>query len=315
MAVKLRKNRRTRRDASESAFLQTQLEEIRAKVYEQRLPQFKARTLIPVNNNEDPGLEIIKYRTFDQVGSAKIISAYADDLPRADVYFTEATASVRSLGSSYGYNLQEVRASARSGQDLETRKANAARRAIEQEVERIAKLGDADNGLLGLLNQPNALIMTIPNGAGGSPLWANKTADEILTDLSNLANNSYNNTNQVEAANTILLPFSSYSLISRMRLVNTNTTVLQFFRQINSEADVQIARLTSWQDLETAGAGGTRRAVAYRNDPDALELRIPQEFEQLPEEKRNLEYVVDCHARMGGVLAFYPLTITYADGM
>lgn len=314
MPTKIRRPAK-RRDAAESVFVSRQLEEVRTKVYEQRLPQFKARTLIPVNNTEDPGLEVIRYRTYDQVGVAKFIASYSDDLPRVDISGREFTAQVKTFGDAYGYNRDEINKARREGVDLEQRKANAARRAAEQLIDQVARIGDADLGLLGLLNQPNALVMTIPNGASASPLWSSKTAAEMLKDLVALSSNSYRNTNQVETANTILLPFSSLELIGSTFVPNTTETVLSVFEKINRASETPITRIASWADLETAGAGGTRRAVAYRNDPDALELRIPEEFNQLEPEKRNLEWVVDCTARIGGVLAFYPMTITYADGI
>ncbi len=42
---------------------------------------------------------------------AKIISSYASDLPRADVKGKPTTAIIKSLGDSYGYSIQEMRAS------------------------------------------------------------------------------------------------------------------------------------------------------------------------------------------------------------
>ena len=72
-------------DADGAVFFQRQLEHIKARSYDVRYAELKARTLFPVSNEGGPGVTTITYRTYDQVGAAKIINAYADDLPRADV--------------------------------------------------------------------------------------------------------------------------------------------------------------------------------------------------------------------------------------
>ena len=81
-------------DADGAFFFQRQLEHIKAKSYDVRYAELKARMLFPVSNEGGPGITNITYRTYDQVGSAKIINAYADDLPRADVNGIETTIPV-----------------------------------------------------------------------------------------------------------------------------------------------------------------------------------------------------------------------------
>lgn len=311
LALRKKNRRRNNLDAAETVYFTNQLAMIRPKTYDVKMPEFKARTFVPVNTNIPNGVEVLKYRQYDQVGSAKIIASYADDLPRVDVFGKEFAQQIRSIGDAYGYNLQEIRAAAQGGFDLEQRKANTARRAIEQTIDQIARTGDADHGLLGLLNQPNANVYTVPNGAGGSPAWALKTVDEILADLFGIQQYQVNLTKEVEIPNTILLPLDSFALLNRTRITNTTTTVLQFFLA-NSP---YVKNIETWAELDTAGSGGTKRMVCYRRDPDVLELPIPQDFEQLEPEKRNLEWVTDCHARVGGVIVFYPMAITYGDGI
>ena len=55
--------------------------------------------------------------------------------------------------------------------------------------------------------------------------------------------------------------------------------------------------------------------MADRRDPMALTLEIPQDFEQFEEQMRNLEYVVPCHSRCGGVLIYYPLSVVMMAGV
>ena len=55
--------------------------------------------------------------------------------------------------------------------------------------------------------------------------------------------------------------------------------------------------------------------IAYRRDPDAFTLEIPQMFEQLPVQERGLEFVVPCHSRIGGVIIYYPLSMAIGEGI
>jgi hypothetical protein len=299
-------------DADEGIFFNRELDRVKARSYDVQYPELKARSLMPVDSESDPGMEFVRYEQFDEVGSAKVIASYAGDLPRADVKGKEFTSPVRGIGSSFGYNLQEVRASARANKRLPERKAAAARRVIEKKIDDILWSGDSTYGLLGLLNQPNANTCTLTaDGTGGTTTWSTKTPDQVVRDLHAIANTSVNLTNEIEIPDTLLLPLTSYQYISNTRMGDgSDKTIKQFFL----ETSEYIKRIETSIKLETAGSGSTKRAVAYKNSNEKFEAVIPQEFETLDPERRGLEWVTMCHARCGGVLAYYPMSITYADG-
>jgi hypothetical protein len=302
----------SRIDAAEGLFLSRQLEHIRASTYDIKYAKLKGRMFCPVDNSVSPGAETHTYRQYDMRGLAKIIANYATDLPRADVVAAEFTSKIRGIGASYGYSIQEVRAARFAGQPLEQRKANAARRAVEEKLDSVAQEGDDAHGLLGLLNQPNATDYSIPNGAGGLATWVSKTPDEVIADLHGIVNNTIAVTKEVETPDTILLPIEQYQLISSKRMGDgDSTTILKHFLATSPHVkDVQ-----PWYACNGAGDGGADRMVCYRKDPDALVLIISQEFEQFPPEQRGMEFVTACHLRTGGVVMFYPLSMAYGDGI
>jgi hypothetical protein len=77
-----------------------------------------------------------------------------------------------------------------------------------------------------------------------------------------------------------------------------------------------IRNIDQWHKLNEADAAGTGpRVVAYLRNPEVLELEIPQDFEQFAPERRNLEFIVNCHARCGGVLVYQPLAMAFMDGV
>ena len=308
-------------DGAESIFIERQLETVRAKVFEVLYAALLARTLIPVSNEDDPGAESIRVDAYDSFGVAKIIASYAKDFPRADVKVFEMRAVIKSLGDSYGYNIQEARAAAFANRPLEQRKANSAVRAMAQELERIALLGDVPNNLTGLFNIPNAQVYTVPNAAAGTPNgglatnWINKTPDEILKDLNALVKVIRVNSKDVEQADTLCLPIAQHQLISTTaRSTVSDTTILNFFLA-NQPQTGGIKTVVPVYRLTGQGVGGTDRFLAYKRDPDVLQLAIPQEFEQFPPQWEGLEMTIPCHMRTAGVLCFRPMSVAYGDGL
>lgn len=299
-------------DAAESAFLDQQLEQVRSSTYDVKYPNLKAREYLPVDNSLDPGTETVVYYQFDSVGSAKMIASYADDLPRADVFANRFTSNVKSLGNSFGYSVQEIRAARKAGLDLDARKAQAARRAMEEKLDELARSGDAASGLQGFFDISGALTYTVPaDGTGGSDDWSSKDADLVIRDLNGMVNYIVSQTKEVEAPDTLLLPLTAYQEIATRRMGDgSDQTILNFFLATNP----YVRTVSPWWRLETAGTGGIRKAIAYRRDPEALQLLVPQEFEMFAPETRGLEMLTACHMRCGGVVAYYPLSICYAEG-
>jgi hypothetical protein len=296
----------------DSAFIERQLEYVKVKTYDIKYPELKARSLIPVSHETPAGAETVKYNTYDMFGVAKIVLSYATDFPRADVRVSESRQEIKSIGDSYGFNVQEIRSSKMAGLPLEQRKANSARRAMEQKLDSIASIGDTVNSLNGLLTLPNAQTGSIPNGASGHPDWARKTGLEMLADLNLNAAAIVTSTFDIEHPTTILLPINQMAIAS-VTPVNTGipATVLEHFLKANE----WVKEVISWYRLSGAGSMGTDRMVVYARDPDHLWLEIPQEFEQFPAQQKGMEFEVPCHMRTGGVICPYPLSVLYADGL
>ena len=101
------------------------------------------------------GAETTTYYSYDVTGMAEIINNYATDLPRVDIKGESHTAHIKSIGDSYGYNVQEMRASRLAGKSLDARKGAAARRASDYAVNKIAWSGDKKHGLIGVFSEDN----------------------------------------------------------------------------------------------------------------------------------------------------------------
>lgn len=306
----------TRLDANESIFFLRELDFIKSKSYDVLYPEFKIANgnIIPISREANIGAETITYYQYDQAGMAKLIANYADDLPRVDVTGKPFTSTIKGVGASFGYNIQEIRASMMADKRLQERRANAARRAVDQKLESLAAFGDSDSNLRGFINHPNISEYVLPaDGTGASTKFKNKTPDQVLRDLNGMVSQMLKTTKGIESPDTLLLPIDVYTdLTTRARSANSDTTILEFFLK-NS------AHITNvdWVNQLTGAADNTVDDVCmiYRKDPDKLTLEIPVQFEQFPPQPEGLEFVIDVHARIGGVIVYYPLSISKSQGV
>ena len=101
-----------RLDASESVFLQRELESIDTEVYEVVYADLLARSFLPTQPGIPDWARVYTFRDLDKFGEAKFIGNGADDLPRVDVVKAESSKLIKPCGASYGYNLFEIRAAA-----------------------------------------------------------------------------------------------------------------------------------------------------------------------------------------------------------
>lgn len=297
-------------DAAESMFFARELEHIKARTFDVKYPRLLSRQVIPVSMEAGPGALSITYYQYTDVGIAVLVSNYADDLPRSDAFGTKFTSPIEPVAGSWGINIQEMRSSDKAQRRVAQRKSNSARRAWETKVDTIGFEGDTNTGLGGFANNSNVPLTTLTAGVGGDEEWRLKTPDEIISDLSSAYAATHLATNDVESPDTLALPSRAYTHISTTpRSSTSDTTILEFL--LSKFPDLK--SVFPWWKLNTAGAGGVGRGILYTRNPDHVTLEIPQDFEQLPVQPRNLELLTPTHGRVGGVIFPYPLAHRYID--
>lgn len=289
----------------EGIFLARQLDYVKTRIYEVETPSMTGLQLVPVSTEVPEWAESFTYRTFDEVGMAKFISNYADDLPRVDVMGTEETLKLKSMGDAYGYSLDEMRLANAMGTNLPERKGRVARRAIDQLINRVALTGDTLHGFSGITNHPNLGTTSITGSWTGSTTTGQQMLSDLLAMYDGVSVQSFDN----HTPNTLAIAPTRRSVLVSTR-VNTNDsqTVWQAFTSIHPG-------VTMLASTELEGAEGASTTIMYDRDVDNLSIEIPRPFEQLPAEKRNLEMVIDCIAKTSGVAIYRPLALTKSDGV
>ena len=271
-----------------SVFFARELDYVKSQSYDVEYPELTALQLFPISSEADPGAETVTYYTYDKQGLAKVIDNYSTDLPRADVDGKPSYAKIKSIGASYGYSVQEMRASKLAGKGLDSRKAESARYAIDNKINTIAWCGDAESGLMGVLSMGQSIpFYTIGvGGTTGKTKWTEKDADEILNDINGMAKQVAKSTKNVERPDTLCVPADVYMDIATRRIPNTETTVLSFLL----EHSPYIKNIVSTAELDAdspetnpyaEGAAGVSEnngvgvAFLFKNDARKLSLENP----------------------------------------
>jgi len=301
-------------DANESIFFERELENIKSQSRDILFPNLKIAEglIIPISREATDADNTITYRQFDQAGIAKVVANYADDFPSAEISAKEFTSVIQSLGASFNYNVQEIRAARQVGRPLQQRKADAARRAIMQKIEVIGFKGDADSGLKGFINNPNIQEFTLPaDGTASSTKLIDKTPDQVLRDLNGMATQVSKVTKGVESPNILLLPLDVWNDLMARRIPDLSITIMQFFLQQSPHIQ-QVEWLNQLTDANEAADEDV--IMMYDRDPMKLTLEIPVQFELFPPQEVNMAFKVNAHSRIGGVIIYYPLSIIKAEG-
>lgn len=303
-------------DANDTPFLERQIVQLRTRTFEVEFAPTIARQFGPVASDIAAYADLYSYAVYETVGAAKIGSYASKDVPRVERNVREVFGKVVPIVDAYGWNIGEMAEAARLGMDLTAKKLVDARSAIERGIDKVLAFGSIEDetatlpdvGLTGLVN--NAAV--VANGITALGFWTGGgvTSDVILSTLSSMVSTVNNRTNGAYAVDTLLLPTAILNYIQQKPYSTLNgESVLSIFKKNNP----QITMVAPWWKLNTAGAAGVPRAVAYQRNAEILELVIPLDFTSLPPEAQTFEMVVNCHARCGGTKIYRPFAVQYAD--
>ena len=296
-------------------FVISQTTHVEQQVNETVYPDIQYPQLIPVDTSANPLAQTVTYFSSDKFGAAKWINGNADDIPLAGTEKSKHETSVYEAGIGYGYGWLEVRQAMMLGQSLQADDAMAARRAYEEMVDRVALRGDSEKGFQGLINNSSVNAAAATNGDWGG---TGTTSDDVLQDVNDALLAVGTDTLYTSVADTLLLSFAKMNFLATTRLGDTDKTLLSFLRENNTYTAMTGRPLTirGVRGLETAGAGGKQRMVAYRRDPSVLKLHIPMVHRFLPVHQDGpLRFVVPGVFRLGGLDIRRPAEVKYRDGV
>lgn len=223
------------------------------------------------------------------------------------------------------YTIPELASAAQIGRPVDEQKHQALNKSHEMDIDQMVYVGDSTIGATGLVNSAAVTNVTnVVNGGGGSPLWANKSPDEILADVNTLLTSVWTASAYAVIPHRVLLSPLAFGYISTQKIGTSGSVSILTYLQENNilarqgEGDLEIYP-SKW--LLGAGAGGTLgtqnghdRMIAYTKDRERVRYPMTM-LQRTPVQFDSIFHKVTYFCRLGVVEVVYPQTIGYADGV
>ena len=294
--------------------------QIEREAYKAPREKLDAILSAPVKAGINKGAQTFTYRTVTEVGMAKVIASDATDLPPVSIGYHKETVDIHSVGDHYKFTQEELDSCAYAGIPLESDDALAARRKVDELVDELIYVGNAEWGIQGLLTNPNVTTVAPgQNAAGNSTKWKDKTLDEITVDIQKALDAVFAATKGPRGGSTVDLdtvkiPREAYvSLTNRTKGVDSDVTFLKALQDRFAPQG-----LVNWECCNSAngvGANGKDRALFYKKSKENVFSIIPVPFRVLPPQYKGLSVIFNCIGRCAGCVWRRPTTGAYMDGI
>lgn len=298
---------------------------IETRVYRLRYPTFDIAPHVTVKTEGNEWAVGTIFFTQDSVGEATWLAGSSTDMPFNELLRSKYGRDFHMFGSGFEWNLEEINQARLLGVDTVGDKAVGTRRTADMFNYNVAMRGSAEKGLTGLVNSAEVPVVAIladgdENGGTDSALFEHKTNAQRLRDLNAALTFVSTSTNEIEYASSIRLPPSILRIMSTTLIGPGDgaMTLLDVFRKTNvyTSTTDQPLDIRALRDLETAGAGGTRRIMVYRNEEEVVRYHMPMPFKMLPFRQKSLMgFEAGGICRTGGTEWRLPQAAAYADGL
>jgi hypothetical protein len=300
-------------------FFARNLEFVRQKIFKPTYAELKLLNggLLPINTSIPEGAEEDTYDVLDSTGEADIITDFGDDIKTVEVFGNEYTNKIKSLADAYIYSVQDMRKDrmlGNVGRSVITNKALAARKAVDQKIEKMLGFGDSRYGITGMFNHAevpsNAVAAT---GTGSSTLWSTKTAANILADIESAIDDIGDISEDNEAPDTMIVSSPGYRIMQKKALDTTNYSGMSILKYVEKEYGLRVVPM---QQLKNGFVSGTKSGfVLYKNSEEKLEGVLPIRLMPHAPQIKNLATKNILEARCGGTRVFFPYSVSYNYGI
>lgn len=277
-----------------------QLTQLLNRQYEQAYPQTGVLELFPVTTELSPVTKNFEWLEFDGVTYAKIIADYTDDLPTVEAMASEKTGKVFRLGNAWFISIDEIKAGQALGSSLSDRKASLAREGHETLVNDLVFKGSAPHNIVSVFDQPN--INRLTSASWTTPEIAFSELQDLIETIEDVTLGRHHVTN-------IVIPPSKRRLLTQ-KMPDVTESYLAWFKE--NYPNVTITAIAELEDIDGAG---TKGVLAYEKDPMNMSIEIPERFNMLPMQPKDLHFKVPCTSKCTGLIVYRPLTIAILSGV
>lgn len=250
-------------------------------------------------------------------GNFPWISAETTAIPGVSVSGEKLVKPLRPLAREISYTSLEIARSQRTGQPLDVQKIAAMNLGYQMNTDQMVYIGSTDVGATGMINNSGVAVTPVANGIGGSPLWANKTPDEIVQDIDNLLDSTWLTAALAICPRKLLLPPTQFGLLASQKVSSAgNMSVLKYVKEncIANEINGTPLDIQPVKWLTGAGVGGTDRMVAYTNDEERIRFPMVPVMRETAY-YQGIRFTAPYLWLFGEVEVVYPETLGYGDGI
>lgn len=207
------------------------------------------------------------------------------------------------------------------GRSLDQIYDNGLRLNYQKTIDENVYLGFSDFGTEGLVNNSNITASAAANGANGSPLWRQKTPDEILDDVNTAITNAWANSgyDRQGIPNHIGLPPLLFSYIVGTKVSGAaDKSILTYLLENNiAKANGVNLTIVPMRWLYGVGTGGTNRMIAYVNDTSKVHFDITVPLSRILTQPSvdHMAYLSAYAGQLGQVKFLYTQCVEYVDGI
>lgn len=255
--------------------------------------------------------------TLKNSSNMSFISPETTAIPGVSINGEKVTFPLRLLAREISFTSVELERSNLLGQPIDTQKTDAMNLIYQMNTDQMVYIGADEVGATGLLNSALVTASNVPNGAGGSALWINKTPDEILDDVNNIINAAWAASAFAVMPGELRLPPAQFTLLSQRKVSSAgNISILKYIKD-NCVCNEILGRPLNIQPIKWLtgrGVSTTDRMMVYTNEEDRVR------FPMVPIRRetayyQGIRFTAPYLWAFGEVEIVYPETIRYADGI
>lgn len=299
-------------DQAAIGFLSHQAAYIEPIVYRTKFEDIDYTKIATVDSSAGEFTKTIEFYSQTGTGRPQWFDSQARDVPLVSGSREKFSTQIHMAAIGYGYDNFTLGYAQKMGVNLQADDAITCRRVYEEFIDDLVKIGDTSKGITGVYNDATVGAGFVSGGTAPARLASAKTPAVVLADLNEGLTSVLTQSLRVEKADTVLMDISLYrDLATTMFSVDAGRSILQAFIDGNPGLTVMPVG-----GLATAGAGGTRRIVFYRNGADVLKTHIPVPLKFLEVMRTGpMMYEVPGYFRTAGLEIRLPGAMRYRDGL
>lgn len=260
------------------------------------------------------------------IGNGKSwIGRSTTQIARINVDINKIPHPLNPWGEEVAWTIFELESAAKVGRPIDDQKHEGLKLKHQMDIDEQVYIGDTSMGVTGLINNAGVTTTNVPNGAGGSPNWAQKTADEILADFNTALTLVWAASAWAVIPQEVRIPPAQFGQLAMQKVATQNglLSILKYVEENNILTAAGRGKLNI-QPLKWAigaGVGGTigttgtvDRMMVYTNEKKRVRFPMTM-LQRTPIQYDAVWHKTTYFCRLGVVEWVYTETGGYFDGI